>query len=194
MTAEPVRFEATANVDDTVNESHEGNNVVRLNFAGGHLPDLVIESVIYSPAEPLFDQLLMVTATVATSGSGRAGVSHTVVSLGAVGSSFIYGPGLIPGERSSSTFEVKAKGPTETIQVEADAYGEVVEVDETNTMTFIGSAPSGIRTVLVVVDGFPSYSNPKRRTTMSPTRSATRPLGVSLRVSEGLKANLSVRR
>ncbi len=194
MTDEPVRFEATANVDDTVNASQEGNTVVRFNFAGGHLPDLLIESVICFPAEPSFDQLLTVTAGVATSRSGRAGVSRTVVSLGAVGSSFIYVPGFIPGERRSSTFEVKAKDPTEIIQVEYDAYGEVVEVDETNTMTFIGSAPRGTRAVLVVVAGLLAYSDPKSRTTMSPTRSATRHLGVSLRVSEGLKENLSVRR
>ena len=133
-TAEPVRFEAAANVDYTVNTSRKGNTIARFNFAGGHLPDLVIE------------------------------------------------------------FEVKAKDPTGIIQVGYDAYGEVVEVDETNTMTFIGSAPSGTRTVLVVVAGFLSYSDPKSRTTMSPTRSATRHLGVSLRVSEGLKVNLSARR
>ena len=80
-TAEPVRFEATADVDDAVKESHEGNNVVRLNFAGGHLPDLVIESVTYSLAEPSFGQLLTVTVTVANRGSGRVGASRTVVSL-----------------------------------------------------------------------------------------------------------------
>lgn len=194
MSAETVRFGATANVDDSVNASQEGNHVGRFNFAGSHLPDLVIESVICSPVEPLFDQLLTVTASVATSREGRAGVSRTGVSLGAVGSSFTYVPGLIPGERSLSTFEVKAKDLTGILQVEYDAYGEVVEVEETNTMTLIGNAPSGTRIVLVVVAGFLPYSDPKSRTTMSPTRSGTRHLGVSLRVSEGLKVNLSVRR
>ena len=138
MTAEPVRFEATADVDDAVNESRGGNNVVRLNFAGGHLPDLVIESGTCSPAEPPFGQLLTATATVANRGSGRADASRTVVSWGATGSSFISVPGLIPGGRRSSTFEVSVNGPTETIQVEADADGEVVEVGETNNVTLLG--------------------------------------------------------
>jgi hypothetical protein len=138
VTAEPVLFEATADVDDAINESREDNNVVRVDFAGGHLPDLVIESVTYTPTKPWFGQLLTVTVTVANRGSGRAGASRTVVSLGAAGSRFISFPGMVPGETISSIFEVRAKGPTEAIKVEADAYGEVVEADETNNATLLG--------------------------------------------------------
>ncbi len=126
---------ATADVNNGVAESNEGNNQRRDDFdaALALWPDLVVSSLVHSPTNPGTEDGVTVTAVVRNDGRADAGASVLRLQLDGGSATNHSIPALAPG----ATYQVQrvlgtlAAG-SHTVTATADVNGAVAESDEGN--------------------------------------------------------------
>ena len=129
----PETFTATADIFNQVAESEEGNNTrqVTISAVQPALPDLVVESVVYTPINPTVGTLITFQITVKNQGGTSAGLFYIGLQ-GLSGTQYASVSSLGPGARATVTLQLALSAATETFTVTADATNRVAESDETN--------------------------------------------------------------
>ncbi len=122
-------IKAVADYYDWVIESDETNNEKTVTFP---IPDLIIESIMGSPAEPSIGDNVTFTVTIMNQGTSSA--SSCRVDFYIDGSSVDYQdvPELDAGATVDKTFTWTAQADLHTIKAVADSDNKVTEDDETN--------------------------------------------------------------
>ncbi len=133
LSTSPETFTATADALNQVAESNEGNNTrqVTVTAVQPALPDLVVESVAYTPASPTVGTTLTFTITVANIGGASAGLFYIEL-RGLAGTQYASVSALPPGSRVTVTLQLPLSAASETFTITADATGRVAEANETN--------------------------------------------------------------
>jgi subtilase family serine protease len=127
---------ATADIDDDVDESNEGNNSASdsLIVVKAPRPDLVISSLNYIPAMAFTSQIITITAQVENVGNAEATTSTLWILVGAEldPESYEIGP-LAPAETRQAQRQLEFTDPgSYLVTATADAEEDVDESDETN--------------------------------------------------------------
>ncbi len=133
LSTSPETFTATADVLNQVAESDEGNNTRQITVSAVQpaLPDLVVESVVYTPTSPALGTILTFQITVKNQGGSSAGLFYIALQ-GLSGTQYASVSGLGPGARATVTLQLPLSAATETFTVTVDATRRVAESDETN--------------------------------------------------------------
>jgi PKD repeat protein/subtilisin family serine protease len=132
LSTSPETFTATADYYGQVTESDEGNNQAQVTVTGiTPLPDLVIQSVTYTPSSPTVGQLLTFQITVRNQGGSAAGAFYVRLSDGGGHQNASLG-GLAAGASHTVSLSLPLTAASETFTVTADAFGQVNESDEAN--------------------------------------------------------------
>lgn len=140
-------FTITVDVTNQVDESNESNNSTQVRIdalAETRLPDLVIDSLDYSPRDPSVGSSLTLTAIVRNIGNADAG-AFVVDLQDSVGQTRQALTGLRAGASVRLDFARRLNSSSETFTVAADALRQVAESDETNNsrqITVRSSTPS----------------------------------------------------
>ena len=134
--------------------------VVYASYMSGPLPDLIVLSVDVSPATPVEGEDVSIEVVVKNDGEGGAGPSTLQVAK----PDLFYGTAPIPELAAGASYATTLVGPLDAgvyddVVAEADAWGAVLEEDETNnTSTFsftVEEAPPATISGHVYVDGDP---------------------------------------
>jgi subtilase family serine protease len=136
-------IKVVADNNDEVTESDETNNAKTFAFSV-LAPDLIIDTVSWSPEEPAIDDIVTFTVTIKNQGNSRARCSHVSLYIDGYfrGSQDV--PRIDAYAAVSKTFTWKAPAGSHTVKAVADALNQVTEGDETNnekTLTCPTSAP-----------------------------------------------------
>ncbi|MBC7099501.1 PKD domain-containing protein [Candidatus Bipolaricaulota bacterium] len=133
LTTSPATFTATADIFGQVAESNEGNNTrqITVTAVGPTLPDLVVESVTYTPTSPTVGTTLTFQITVRNQGGASAGLFYVKLE-GLAGAQYASVSSLPVGSRATVSLQLPLSAATETFTVTADATNRVAEADETN--------------------------------------------------------------
>jgi subtilase family serine protease len=128
LTAGTYTFSATADVNGTVAESNESNNVKTDSFAVTGLPDLIVDSLTHSPLNPTTADTITIRAVVKNIGSGSA-----VASTLKIGTETYSFPALAAGASSSQNRVVGPLSAQEwSVTATADLNNVVAESNESN--------------------------------------------------------------
>jgi len=122
-------IKAIADKDYQIPESDEDNNEKETTFP---IPDLIIETITWSPQNPLTGDEVTFTVTVKNQGSNRSGSSRIdlYVNNSAIGYQEV--EELAAGTATTKTFTWTAQAALHDIKAVVDANNEVNEGDETN--------------------------------------------------------------
>ncbi|HIP99745.1 TPA: DUF4384 domain-containing protein, partial [Candidatus Bipolaricaulota bacterium] len=132
LTTSPQTFTATADPYGQVSESDEANNQGQVTVTGQvALPDLVIQDISYSPANPTLGSTVSFQVTVRNQGGSPAGGFYLRLS-GAAGRQNAYISGLGAGASHTVTLSLPLSTSPETFTATADYLGQVAESDEGN--------------------------------------------------------------
>ncbi|MBN1900896.1 hypothetical protein JW926_06165 [Candidatus Sumerlaeota bacterium] len=128
---------ATADANDDVAESNEGNNVATdsITVESAEGPDLIV-TIDHDPADPTIDDTLNVTAAVENAGNDAAGTSTLEIDFGGLNGIETYEiPPLDPGEiyQIDSQFVNPLPGNYQ-VSATADLYDDVDESREYNNI------------------------------------------------------------
>ncbi len=126
-------IKAVADFDDEIVESDENNNEKAISFP--RLPDLIVESITWSPRMPSISDNITFTATVQNKGSAQAGPFAIYFYIDEVFSGSQAIPELKVESRVLKTFNWIAGAGSHIIKAVADFDDEVVESDENNNVT-----------------------------------------------------------
>ncbi len=134
-------IKAIADSNNVVTESDENNNEKTANFPA---PDLIIQTITWSPESPTESDNVTFTVTIKNQGSGRADSSRVAYYI--EGSPAVYQDvqEINAGALVTKTFTWTARAGSHEIKAIADSNNVVTESDETNnerTVTFSVSLP-----------------------------------------------------
>lgn len=107
-------------------------------------PDLVVQDISLSPAEPILDDTLVITVAIKNQGTTEAGYSYAACHIGDTILTSASIQSISPGATRTTTFTWKVEAGSHTIKAVADSSGLVAEDDETNntqTYNFTTLAP-----------------------------------------------------
>ncbi|MFC1989320.1 CARDB domain-containing protein [Chloroflexota bacterium] len=123
---------AIADAEKKVSELDENNNEKEVTLSGASPPDLIIDSIIWSPANPSEGEGLTFTATIKNQGNGKADESYVscYVDNAHLASSPV-NP-IDAGATDNKTFTWIVEAGSHTIKVVADYHETITEGDETN--------------------------------------------------------------
>ena len=128
----PETFTATADNLGEVPESNETNNSAQdVVTAAMALPDLVVDSLTYSPANPHVGDPVAFSVTVKNQGAWNAGGFHVQLA-GAAASIGGTVASLAAGASTTLTLSLNLSTSPETLTATADNLNEVAESDEAN--------------------------------------------------------------
>ncbi len=132
-------IKAIVDKDNLINESNETNNERTVEFST-FIPDLIIESITWSPEAPEEGDNVIFSVNITNQGDGRADYSQLAYFI----DDFLLDLDSIdpidPGASDNRTFNWKAKEGLHDSKAVTDYNERVVESDETNnTMTIIFS-------------------------------------------------------
>ncbi len=136
-------IEAVIDEINNVTESDESNNQLSLPFLTSP-PDLVIQGIAWSPANPSKYDTVTVNATVENQGSGRSDSCHLAYYIDDEYLSSVSVSPLEAGALTNATFSWTALSKEHKVRVIVDYYQNVKESDETNnekTVSFLTLAP-----------------------------------------------------
>ncbi len=134
LSTSPETFTATADVLNQVAEANEGNNTRQVTITAAAvpaLPDLIVESVTYTPTAPTVGTTLTFQITVRNQGGAPAGLFYIALQ-GLAGTQYASVSALPAGSRVTVTLQLPLSAPSETFTITADATNRVREADETN--------------------------------------------------------------
>ncbi|MFC2004624.1 CARDB domain-containing protein [Chloroflexota bacterium] len=120
-----------------VTENDEDNNEMTVIFSGTKIPDLVVESITWSPSNPSVGETMTISVTVKNTGVGRASSSRVTcyIDNNNLASSSI--DSINPGGVQSRTFAWTVQEDYHTIKVIADSNVNIPESNETNNEKMI---------------------------------------------------------
>ena len=124
-------FTAVADYKNKVSESDEYNNekTYSLSTVG---PDLVINSITWSPAEPAVGSTVIFTVSIKNQGTDVAISSHVHLYIEDIPRGFKEGERIYPGETQTRTFSWFTKAGPHEIKAIVDRDDSVTEIDEDN--------------------------------------------------------------
>ena len=130
-------FKAVVDPNNMVTEDDENNNEKTMTISV-FVPDLLIETITWTPAKPSKGDEMKFTATVKNQGTGTAGPSsvYFYVDGSSIGSQAV--PEIEAGATANTTFTWTAQGDSHAIKAVADPDNDIKESQETNnekTMT-----------------------------------------------------------
>ncbi len=133
LSTSPETFTATADIFGQVAEANEGNNTRQITVTAVQptLPDLIVESVTYTPPSPTVGTTLTFQITVKNQGGASAGLFYVKLE-GLAGAQYASISSLPAGSRATVNLQLPLSAATETFTVTADATNRVAEADETN--------------------------------------------------------------
>jgi subtilase family serine protease len=144
---------AVADYNDKLAESDETNNEMVVAFSP-LAPDLVIESIVWSPEGPSIGDEVAFTVTVKNQGSGGAVPSRVHFYVGGSFIGYQDVPEMDAGATATTTFTWTAQAGLHAIRALVDPDDEVTESDETNNgKTIIFPIPD---LVIEAITGSPS--------------------------------------
>jgi subtilase family serine protease len=130
-------------------------------------PDLVIETITWSPENPLIGNKVIFTATIKNQGSGQANYSHVAYYIDGTRQTSVSVDPLDPGAAVTKTFTWTAQAGSHAITAVADPLSHVNEGDETNnekTVTYGTATPDLIISTITW-----SPANPSENATVTLT-------------------------
>lgn len=136
-------FKLVVDEEDWIPESDEDNNEKTVTVVTLP-PDLIIQAITWSPANPLENDDVTFTVTIKNQGSGRAEYCPVAFYVDDVYLAFAAGGSLDPGAIENTTFSWVAQAGSHTIKAVADPHMSITESDESNnekTVTFPTLAP-----------------------------------------------------
>lgn len=122
-------------------------------------PDLVIETITWSPADPSMGETVTFTVTIKNQGSSLAGSSRVAYYIDDVYLTSSYVSPIDSGAKTTKTFTWKAQAGSHDIKAVADSDHEVTESNEANntkTYSFSVLAPDLIIETITWSPGNPS--------------------------------------
>ena len=128
---------------NAVNENDEANNEKTVTYSTP-APDLVVQNITLSPANPLEGNTVTFTVTLKNQGTGRAGYSHVAYYIDGTYQTSVYINQINPGATVTKTFTWTTQSGSHTVKAVADFYKKVAEGDETNnekTVSFSTTYP-----------------------------------------------------
>ena len=131
-------IKAVADSYNTASESGETNNE-RTASLSTLPPDLIIETITWSPASPSVEDTVTFTVTIKNQGSGKSDYSRVAYYIDDAYLTLDYVDPIDPGASAIETFTWTAQAGSHAIKAVADSNNEVTESDETNnakTITF----------------------------------------------------------
>ena len=131
-------IKAVADSDNEVTESNETNNV-KMYSLSTLAPDLIIESITWSPEIPSKDDTVTFSVTVKNQGNGKAGSSRVYFYIDGSSRGYQEVPEIGAGATATKTFTWVAQAGAHAIKAVADGANYITESDETNnekTITF----------------------------------------------------------
>ncbi|MFC1917890.1 CARDB domain-containing protein, partial [Chloroflexota bacterium] len=131
---------AVADSNTWLEESDETNNEKVIAFSPLS-PDLIIETVTWSPVNPSVGDTVTFTVTIENPGSGRADGSHFAYYIGGSDSGFQTVAVIEPGATATRTFTWLAEAGTRNIKIIADSAKTVDESNEDNNEKLIEFTP-----------------------------------------------------
>jgi len=124
-------------------DSNETNNAKTLALSTP-APDLITETITWSPANPSIGNTVTFTVTIKNQGSGKADSSHVAYYIDDAYLTSVSVDSIDPGATATKTFTWKARAGSHTIKATADSSQRVAESNETNnakTFAFSTLAP-----------------------------------------------------
>ena len=122
---------AIADSDDSVAESNENNNEKSYAFSV-LAPDLVVDSITWSPDKPSVGQQMTFIVTVKNTGNKRAGLSWVDFLIDGASRGQREGQALEPGANYTVSYPWTAQPGQHILQGTADVLGQVTESNENN--------------------------------------------------------------
>ncbi len=148
-------IKAVADSNDKVTESDETNNEKTVTFSTLP-PDLIIETITWSPANPSIGDTITFTVTIKNQGSGKADYSHVAYYID---DAYLSSASVSPIDAAASaneTFTWTAQADSHAIKAVADSNDKVTESNETNnekTVTFSTFDPD---LIIETITGLPT--------------------------------------
>ena len=128
------RFRAVADAYGVVTETDESNNELETDYEATALPDLIVESITWTPPSPSIGDKVTFTVTIKNQGHGNS--RSSTVNYYVDGSTRrLTGDrvdALAPGQSATAGFTWQAETGSHRFRAVADAYGVVTETDESN--------------------------------------------------------------
>jgi len=134
-------IKAIADSNNVVTESDENNNEKTANFPA---PDLIIQTITWSPESPTESDNVTFTVTIKNQGSGRADYPSVACYIDDAYLASASVNETAPGATVTKTFNWFAQAGSHTFTAIADKESQIFEIDETNnekTVTFSVSLP-----------------------------------------------------
>ena len=120
-----------ADIGNSIAESDESNNAQTITIPA---PDLIIDEITWSPANPTENTTVIFTVTTKNQGGSKADLSHLAYYIGDSGQTPVHINQIITGDTSKRTFTWKAQAGTYVLKAVADEGNNVIESDESNNV------------------------------------------------------------
>ena len=136
-------IKAVADSNNEVTESDEANNI-KIYSLSTLAPDLIIETITWSPENPQRSDMVTFTVTIKNQGSARAGPSRVYFYIDGSFRGYQEVQGIDAGATATETFTWFAKAGSHAIKAVADETNHITENDENNnekTITFLTFPP-----------------------------------------------------
>ncbi|MFC1902280.1 CARDB domain-containing protein, partial [Chloroflexota bacterium] len=136
-------IKAVADALNHVTESDEANNE-KTAICATATPDLIVEDITWSPANPTENATVTLTATIRNQGSGKADYSHLDWYIDNAYQTTAYVSQIAADATATETFTWTAQAGSHTAKAVTDASNRVIESDETNNekaVALSGPAP-----------------------------------------------------
>ena len=146
-----------ADVLNQVKESDEANNDKMVTYSTA-TPDLIVQSITWSPANPSENSTVTFTVTIKNQGIGRASSSYVAYYVDDICQTSAYVSQMNPGATATQTFTWTAAAGSHTVKAVADSSNKLAESDETNNDKT--AAMSFLAPDLVILDITPSSTSP----------------------------------
>ncbi len=125
----PGTYTVRLTVRDSV--GHSASDTAQVTVTAAPKPDLVIQNLTYTPANPTVGTTLTFQITVRNQGAAPAGQFYVRLE-GPAGHRNAYFSGLVAGQSRTVTLSLALTGSPQTFTATADYLNQVVESDETN--------------------------------------------------------------
>jgi subtilase family serine protease len=124
-------IKAVADANNEVTESDESNNANTFAFSV-LAPDLIIDTITWSPENPSIDEAVTFTVAIKNQGNSGARCSHVDLQIDGFSRSYQEVTRIDAGATVTKTFSWKAQAGSPNIKAIADVLNQVSESDETN--------------------------------------------------------------
>lgn len=125
-------IKVVADGSNYVSESDENNNEKTLTYSATALPDLVIESITWSPTNPSIGDTVTFTVTIKNRDTGRGGTSRVYLYIDGSSKGYQEVQEIDANGTITETFSWKAQAGSHDIKAVIDKENWIPETDENN--------------------------------------------------------------